>query len=114
MQSPLRVAYRNLESTPSLDLRLQEEEARLERVHPRITSCHVTVEAPRQHKGGLFALKLNVAVPGGEVVVTHDGPKDPAHEDVYVAIRDAFAAARRRLEDTNRKMRGEVKAHGTA
>ncbi|MGB1548585.1 MAG: HPF/RaiA family ribosome-associated protein, partial [Alphaproteobacteria bacterium] len=43
--------------------------------------------------------------PGKELVVTHSGPKDHAHEDVYVAIRDAFGAAARQLEDHARKLR---------
>ena len=112
MQTSLRIAYRNMESSPSLDERLQDEATKLERFHPRITACHVTVEAPHQHKCGIFAVKLNVFVPGGEIIVTHHGPRNPAHEDVYVAVRDAFAAARRRLEDVSNKMRGQVKQHG--
>jgi len=34
-----------------------------------------------------------------------------AHEDVYVAIRDAFDAAKRRLEDYACLQRGDVKRH---
>jgi hypothetical protein len=45
------------------------------------------------------------------VVVDRAKPIDHAHEDVYVAIRDAFNAAVRRLEDQARKMRGDVKNH---
>jgi hypothetical protein len=50
-------------------------------------------------------------VPGKDVVVDRAGSLDHAHEDVYVAIRDAFDAAARRLEDHARKMRGDVKNH---
>ncbi len=38
-------------------------------------------------------------------------PLDHSHEDVYVAVRDAFNAAARRLEDHARRMRGDVKTH---
>jgi cold shock CspA family protein len=51
-------------------------------------------------------VRIDLKVPGGEIVVNHDH-----HQDVYVALRDAFAAARRRLEDVLRRTRGEVKAH---
>ena len=37
--------------------------------------------------------------------------RDHAHEDVFVALRDAFLAARRQLEDHARRMRGAEKAH---
>jgi hypothetical protein len=50
-------------------------------------------------------------VPGKDVVVDRAKPIDHAHEDVYVAVRDAFDAAVRRLEDQTRKMRGSVETH---
>lgn len=36
---------------------------------------------------------------------------DAPHGDLYVAIRDAFAAARRRLQDYARRQRRAVKVH---
>jgi cold shock CspA family protein len=50
-------------------------------------------------------------VPGGEIVVNRNHPLDHAHEDVYVAMRDSFDAARRQLEDHVRHLRGAVKPH---
>jgi len=47
-----------------------------------------------------------LTVPGAELVANHT-----QHEDVYVAIRDAFDAMSRQLEDYARKQRGEVKTH---
>jgi ribosome-associated translation inhibitor RaiA len=47
------------------------------------------------------------------VHVNQEGPKNQAHEDVYVAIRDAFDAAARQLEDHARKLRGDVKSRAT-
>ena len=38
----------------------------------------------------------------------------PEEADVRVAIREAFGAARRKLEDYERRRRGEVKAHPRA
>ena len=49
---------------------------------------------------------------GSEIVVGRDPEAHHAHEDVYVAIRDAFDATRRLLEDHVRRGRGEVKLHG--
>ena len=52
-----------------------------------------------------------MSVPEREIVVNRNGPKNQAHADVYVAIRDAFAAAGRQLEDHASKLRGDVKTH---
>ncbi|MFM8890643.1 MAG: cold-shock protein, partial [Planctomycetia bacterium] len=51
--------------------------------------------------------------PGGAIVVNREHHLDHAHEDVYVALRDSFAAARRRLEDHVRRMRGGGKVHAS-
>jgi hypothetical protein len=36
---------------------------------------------------------------------------DILHEDPYVAVRDAFPAVQRQLEDYERERRGDVKRH---
>ena len=76
-------------------------------------SCRVVVEIPHKHKhkGDIFHVKIDITVPQGEVVVSKEPGQNQAHEDVYVAIRDAFDAVRRRLEDYARKQRGDVKTH---
>ncbi|MFM7186027.1 MAG: HPF/RaiA family ribosome-associated protein [Planctomycetota bacterium] len=90
-----------------------DEMAELERFCGRITGCHVVVAQPHRHhrEGRLWSIRVDLAVPGGEIVVNRHHHRDQAHEDVFVALRDAFAAARRRLEDHARRLRGEVKAH---
>jgi ribosome-associated translation inhibitor RaiA len=73
------------------------------------------VEAPHRHhhKGKLYSVRVDISVPGKDVVVDRAKPSDQRHEDVYVAIRDAFDAAARRLEDEARKMRGNVKSRAS-
>ena len=85
----------------------------LESVYDRITGCHVVIAQPHRHKreGRLYSVRINVVVPGGEIVVNRNHPLDHAHEDVYVALRDSFDAARRQLEDHVRHLRGAVKPH---
>ncbi len=116
MTIPLQVAFKGMEPSPALEDRIRERAARLERFADRILRCHVTVEAPhrRHHQGNLFAVRVAIDVPGGQVVVTHDNPQDHAHEDAHVAVRDAFAAAVRRLEDHVRRLDGDVKQHDPA
>jgi cold shock CspA family protein len=85
----------------------------LEQYYDRITSCRVVVEKEhrRHQKGNLYRVSVDLLVPGKELVVSRKGPKNHAHEDVYVAIRDAFGAATRQLEDYVRSRQGKVKSH---
>ncbi|MFM8705687.1 MAG: cold shock domain-containing protein [Planctomycetia bacterium] len=85
----------------------------LESVYGRITGCHVVIAQPHRHhrRGRLYSVRVDVRLPGGEVVVNRDHHLDHAHEDVFVALRDSFAAARRRLDDHVRRLRGVEKQH---
>jgi ribosomal subunit interface protein len=113
MQIPLQVTFRDIGSSPAIEADIREKVDRLERLFDRITSCRVVVEAHhRTHrKGTLYNCVVDITVPGREIAVGRVGPQDHAREDVYVAIRDAFDAASRRLEDHARRMRGDVKTH---
>jgi ribosomal subunit interface protein len=113
MQRPLQIRFREMDSSPAIEARIREKAAVLERFSDRITGCRVMVEKDHRHhqKGNMFRVRVEIDAPGKELAVTHTGTKDHAHEDVHVAIRDAFDAAVRRLEDRVRTRRGKVKAH---
>jgi ribosomal subunit interface protein len=113
MQRPLEIRFRQMEPSPAIEARIREKAALFERFSDRITGCRVTVEKAGRHhrKGGLFRVRIEIDVPGKALAVTHTGPQDHAHEDVYVALRDAFNAAVRRLEDHVREHGARVKAH---
>ncbi len=113
MQKSLQISFKDMEPSRAIEARIRDKAASLERFHDRIVGCHVTVEAPHRHhrKGKLYHVRVDVSMPGKDVLVGRNGPLDHAHEDVYVAIRDAFDAARRLIEDSARRMRGDVKKH---
>jgi ribosomal subunit interface protein len=113
MQTPLEITFRNMDHSDAVEARIREKVEKLEQVYDRITACRVRVEAiNRQHtKGNLFQVNIELSVPGKQVVVDRNPGKNHAHEDVYVAVRDAFNAARRRLEDHSRRKSGKVKTH---
>ncbi len=113
MQSQFRITFRDMPVSPAVEARVAERVAALEQLHPRITSCQVVVEAHHRHqrKGRLYHVTVHIVVPEGEVVVSRDPAEHHAHEDVYVAVRDAFDAAERRLQDRVRRLRGTVKQH---
>jgi cold shock CspA family protein/ribosome-associated translation inhibitor RaiA len=87
--------------------------AALERLWNRITGCHVVIAQPHRHhrQGRLWSVRIELVVPGGEIVVNREHQQDHAHEDVFVALRDAFEAAERQLEDYVRHLRGAEKIH---
>jgi len=94
MAAQLQITVRDMPHSEALEARVRRQMAGLERIYPRITSVHITMEAPHHHmrSGNQFSVKLDIRVPGGEIVVNRDHA-----EDAYVALRDAFQAARRQL-----------------
>ncbi len=110
---PVQVTFRNMDSSEAVEANVREKAEKLERFSDHLMSCRIVIEAPHRHhhRGKLYHVRIDLGVVGGELVVAHERPLDHAHEDVYVAIRDAFNAATRRLEDFERKRRGRIKAH---
>ena len=96
MQVPLQITIRHMAYSPALDARIREDAAKLEEFYRGIISCHVVVEEQGRHQqqGRWFNVRIVVRVPGHELIVNRDHD-----EDVYVALRDAFASLTRRLED---------------
>ncbi len=121
MQTEPQITFRGMEPSAAVEYTIRERIGRLENFHDRITSCRVVVEAPhrRGQKGQIYRVAIDIDVPGGGVVVNREPGQNHAHEDIYVAIRDAFNAAQRQLEDHVRKTSGyrvkdhPAKEHGT-
>jgi ribosomal subunit interface protein len=112
MPAWLQITFRNIDASPSVEEKVRERARELERFHDRILSCRVVIEAPnRRRHGDLYHVRIDLKVPGREIVVKRDPPEHHAHEDIHVAVRDAFDAVRRQLEDHVRRRRGDVKTH---
>jgi ribosomal subunit interface protein len=112
MPSWLQVTFRNIDASPAVEAAIRERARELDKFFDRIVSCRVVIEAPnRRRHGDLFHVRVDLKVPGKEIVVKRDPAEHHAHEDIYVAVRDCFDAVRRQLEDHVRRRRGDVKAH---
>ena len=111
MQRPLKITARDFVLTEPVEKQIREKVAGLESYFDRITGCEVVVEGAvrHHHRGGPFRVRIRITLPRGELEVNRH-----AAEDLAVAIRDAFDAARRRLEDHVRELRRQVKAHEEA
>ena len=110
MKTPLQITFRDMEHSETLETHIREKAEKLETYFEPIMSCRVVVEMPHQHKhqGKLFNVHIDIGVPGSEIVVNHH-----QHEDVQVALRDAFDTAKRQLEDHARRLHRETKTHDT-
>jgi ribosomal subunit interface protein len=115
MQVPVQITFRHMTVSPALEASIRERVDALERFYDRITGCRVLIEASthRQRKGNIYHVRVDVTVPGREIVVKRDPGEHHAHEDIHVAVRDAFDAVRRQLEDHIRTARGVTKTHET-
>ncbi|MFO1082950.1 MAG: HPF/RaiA family ribosome-associated protein [Reyranellaceae bacterium] len=112
MPSWLQITFRNIDASATVEARIRERARELEQFFDRIVSCRVVIEAPnRRRHGDLFHIRVDLKIPGKEIVVKRDPPEHHAHEDIYVAVRDCFDSVRRQLEDYVRRRRGDVKAH---
>ncbi len=113
MQKPLKIIFRHMDSSPALEAAVRERAAKLEKFCDEIIGCQVMIEAPHQHhhQGNLYHFRIDLTVPGKEIVVKRSPDDQHAHEDAFVALRDAFDSVRRQLEDYVRIRRGKVKTH---
>lgn len=128
---PLQISFRKIKPSEAVEARVREEVAKLETFYQRIMHCRVVIELPHKHrrKGDLYHVRIDLTVPGEEIVVKHEpsleatmrridvekrsksGEAHAAHKDLFVEIRDAFKEARRQLQDYTRRARQQTKRH---
>lgn len=108
MDLPLQITWRGIARSDALDAAIRDKAAKLQQFHEGIMRCKVVVEIPGRHKhqGKHFVVRVELKLPGGDIAVNREHD-----EDVHVAMRDAFEAARRKLQDFAREQRGAVKTH---
>ena len=113
MQIEPSITFVNVEPSTALQSRIRARIARLDRLFPNLTGCRVTVARDDSHhrQGRHYRVRIDVRAPGHELVVDHAPPQRDTTQDPYVALRDAFDAMDRRVQDLARRMRGDVKTH---
>lgn len=112
MRNALQVHFLNMTPSEAVEARIRRWGERLSRLTREIQSCHVWVESARghHHKGNIYGVRIRLRVPAEEI----DVELQPADEDVCVCVRSAFDAARRRLQDYERRRRDQIKSHPRA
>ena len=124
MQTPPTVTFRGVRYPAALETDVRTRLARLERYYPSIVSARVRIDLSGRHRdGNRYRVLVELGVPGADVIVAHDARVRPAlvtsgsrrirkqdepnsdRRHARIAIREAFEAARRRLQDYARKRR---------
>lgn len=108
MQFSLHFTPKDLRLPKTIEQHIYDKAAKLPVFYPRILKCRVVLEGSVHHhrKGGPYRVRIDMSVPGAELLVNRH-----EHHDIRVAVRDAFEAAQRRLEDYAQCQRGDVKTH---
>ncbi len=102
------IKLKDVPHSDAVTAKINDRVSKLEKFFDRIMACRVTIEQTqrRRHQGKLFNVRIDLTVPGSELLVNRD-----EHEDLFVSIRDGFDAMERQLENHAKKIHGEVKAH---
>jgi ribosomal subunit interface protein len=107
MQHPLRITVRGFERSDALDAAVNQRSEKIEQFFPQLIGCEVTIELEEHSKqhGNHYVVKVVLQIPGNDIVIDHQ-----RDEDVYVALRDAFEAAQRKLKAVAERQRGSDRA----
>ncbi len=112
MSIPLEISFHGLEKSEAAEARIRDKFERLHQHFDRITHARVVVETPRRHTAAakVFQVKIEIGLPGQKpLIVRHDPPAEQTRTDIAIAIRDAFAAAQRRLDEMAAKIKHPAK-----
>lgn len=115
MQLQPQITFRHMEASSAMEAAIRSRIAELDQFHHHIMSCRVVIEPESRHSqsGNIYRVRIDVTVPGRELVVSRESGMNQSHADAYVAIRDAFDAMRRKLDEDVKRRQGEIKHHDT-
>ena len=109
METPLRISFQGGDTSEALTRSITDHVEALEKLHGRMTACHVVVQVPDRH-GGPFGVHIHMSLPGGiDINVDHTPQANNRVFDPQFAANDAFRRAKRLLKDRAARQRGEVK-----
>ena len=102
MDTAIEVHFHGIEKSEAIEKKVREKVTKLAKHFGAMTRCRVVLEAPHRspEKPKNFQIKIEISLPRRRpIVVRHEREGSHAHEELPLAIRDAFEAALRRLDD---------------
>jgi len=111
MKQELQITFRDMSPSDAVAAEVREKVGKLEEVYEGLLGCRVAIESltRRHQQGNVYRVRVDMIVPGEDLVFGRESAEDHAHEDLYVAMRDAFDGARRLLQNFALRQRGHVK-----
>ena len=112
MPTALDIHFHGLEKSDAIEDKVTEKVAKLQRHFERMTACRVVLEAPQRNtaKAKVFRVKIEISVPSGSpIIVKHEREGASANEDLPLAIRDAFEAATRKVDEIGDRRAGRAR-----
>ena len=96
---PCRVIFEGFAASEPPRIEVQAWLARLGALTAPMSAGEVVIAAVDQgRKERRYRVRVELTMPDGPLIVDADHPSNLSHEDIYVAIRNAFRATRRALE----------------
>ena len=101
----LEISFRDIEHSDGIEQTIRDKTAKLTATFDNITGVRAVVAMPHNHsnKGKLAHVSLEIGLPGETVAITNDNHDNADHEDMYVAVRDAFDKASRKIRKIHDK-----------
>ncbi len=111
-----QVTFRDVPVSDAVSVAAEKQAAKLKARCGWITGCRVVIGRPHHRgvQGSLYRVRIDLTMPRDEIVVNREHRFDHTHEDPYLALRAAFAAARRRLDEHLEQRRRAAKPRGEA
>lgn len=107
MQSPLEITFHGVERSEAVEQRVRQKFKRIEAHFERITHARIVIEVPQRRTPlpKFFHVRIDIGIPGKKSIVVHHEPDDErAHTDVMLALRDAFGAAQRQVDELSDRL----------
>jgi len=106
---PIDISFQDIPHSKAVEEAVTHQVNHLGRICDQITRCRVSLalEARHQQQGRPFSAHIGVTMP-------HHAPisSKASDEDVYVALREAFAQLERMVAETVQKHRPRADQHG--
>jgi putative sigma-54 modulation protein len=108
MTTPIEISFHGIDKSEAVEARIHEKFGRLHNHFDRMTHARVVITSPNRTgaRAKMFTVKVDIGMPGQQpIVVNSEGD----YTDVFLALRDAFNAAQRKLDATAGKLTNTAK-----